>query len=112
MEERSLFRLDAIGMWTKLRPGVRAMLAQLAPLFQMWIFTNGNRSACITHGTLFGNILLPYRSLPSPSVTSKRFVCLHAAARRADSRDGTWQTRSRLIQLAKAVAVLLCQVSQ
>ena len=60
VEERSLFRLDTIGMWTKLRPGVRAMLAQLAPLFQMWIFTNGNRSACITHGTLFGNILLPY----------------------------------------------------
>ena len=60
MDERSLFRLDTIGMWTKLRPGVRAMLAQLAPLFQMWIFTNGNRSACITHGTLFGDILLPY----------------------------------------------------
>ena len=60
MGERSLFRLDAIGMWTKLRPGVRAMLAQLAPLFQMWIFTNGNRSACMTHGTLFGDIPLPH----------------------------------------------------
>ena len=43
VEERSLFKLDSIGMWTKLRPGVRAMLAQLAPLFQMWIFTNGTR---------------------------------------------------------------------
>ena len=42
-EERSLFKLDGIGMWTKLRPGVRAMLAQLAPLFQLWIFTNGTR---------------------------------------------------------------------
>ncbi len=42
-EERSLCKLDSIGMWTKLRPGVRAMLAQLAPLFQMWIFTNGTR---------------------------------------------------------------------
>ena len=45
--ERSLFKLDTIGMWTKLRPGVRAMLAQLAPLFQMWIFTNGTRCACM-----------------------------------------------------------------
>ncbi len=42
-QERSLFQLDAIGMWTKLRPGVRALLAQLAPLFQLWIFTNGTR---------------------------------------------------------------------
>ena len=46
-QEQSLFKLDAIGMWTKLRPGVRAMLAQLAPLFQMWIFTNGTRYACM-----------------------------------------------------------------
>lgn len=42
-QERSLFKLDGIAMWTKLRPGVRAMLAQLAPLFQLWIFTNGTR---------------------------------------------------------------------
>ena len=47
IEERQLFKLDAIGMWTKLRPGVRAMLAQLAPLFQMWIFTNGTRFVCM-----------------------------------------------------------------
>ncbi len=47
IEERQLFKLDAIGMWTKLRPGVRAMLAQLAPLFQMWIFTNGTRCVCM-----------------------------------------------------------------
>ena len=60
VEERSLLRLDAIGMWTKLRPGVRAMLAQLAPLFQMWIFTNGNRSACITHPKPLGQIHLPH----------------------------------------------------
>lgn len=43
--ERSLFKLDSIGMWTKLRPGVRAMLAALASQFQMWIFTNGTRCA-------------------------------------------------------------------
>ena len=42
-QERLLFKLDAIAMWTKLRPGVRALLAQLAPLFQLWIFTNGTR---------------------------------------------------------------------
>ena len=52
IEVRQLFKLDAIGMWTKLRPGVRAMLAQLAPLFQMWIFTNGTRCVCTRSATL------------------------------------------------------------
>ena len=50
-QERSLFKLDRIGMWTKLRPGVRAMLAQLAPMFQMWIFTNGTRCVCMHAGS-------------------------------------------------------------
>jgi hypothetical protein len=39
--QRSLFRLDGIGMWTKLRPGVRAFLAAAAQLFELWIHTNG-----------------------------------------------------------------------
>ena len=41
--QRGLFRLDHIGMWTKLRPGVRDFLAAAAPLFEMWIHTNGTR---------------------------------------------------------------------
>ncbi len=45
-EERSLFALTGIGMWTKLRPGVRAFLDGVAEFFELWIHTNGNRSAC------------------------------------------------------------------
>jgi hypothetical protein len=44
-EQRSLFRLDRIGMWTKLRPAVRSFLAATAPLFELWVYTNGTRYA-------------------------------------------------------------------
>lgn len=37
-----LFRLDALGMWTKLRPGVHQFLQRASPLFEFWIHTNGN----------------------------------------------------------------------
>ena len=41
--ERSLFKLEHIQMWTKLRPGVRTFLAQAKRYFELWIHTNGNR---------------------------------------------------------------------
>ena len=47
-EERSLFALTGIGMWTKLRPGVRSFLDGVAEFFELWIHTNGNRSARLT----------------------------------------------------------------
>ncbi|CAL8464910.1 g4445 [Coccomyxa elongata] len=43
-EERRLFRLDHISMWTVLRPGLRHLLATVAPLFQLWIQTNASRA--------------------------------------------------------------------
>ena len=46
-EERSLLALTQIGMWTKLRPGVRAFLDGVAEFFELWIHTNGNRSAWV-----------------------------------------------------------------
>ena len=56
-EERSLFRLESVGMWTKLRPGVRAFLAAAAQLFELWIHTNGtwcetSCGACFSAGGL------------------------------------------------------------
>ena len=42
-EDRSLFALTQIGMWTKLRPGVRAFLDKVSEFFELWIHTNGNR---------------------------------------------------------------------
>ena len=46
-EEKILFKLDRIGMWTKLRPGLRSFLAATAPLFELWVYTNGTRCAPI-----------------------------------------------------------------
>jgi RNA polymerase II C-terminal domain phosphatase-like 3/4 len=43
-DKRLLFRMDAIRMYTKLRPGVREFLAQASQYFQLWIHTNGNRA--------------------------------------------------------------------
>ncbi len=42
--QRGLHAMDRIGMWTKLRPGVREFLAAAAQSFELWIHTNGNRS--------------------------------------------------------------------
>ena len=42
-EERQLFRLERIQMWTKLRPAVRHFLETAHQHFELWIHTNGNR---------------------------------------------------------------------
>lgn len=44
-EQRLLFALPQIGMWTKLRPGVREFLSSADEFFELWIHTNGNRWA-------------------------------------------------------------------
>ncbi len=41
--QKGLHAMEKIGMWTKLRPGVRAFLAAAAQHFELWIHTNGNR---------------------------------------------------------------------
>ena len=42
--QTGLHAMEKIGMWTKLRPGVRPFLAAAAQHFELWIHTNGNRS--------------------------------------------------------------------
>jgi RNA polymerase II C-terminal domain phosphatase-like 3/4 len=43
-EARDLHRLVRLGMWTKLRPGVREFLRRAAAAFELWIYTAGSRS--------------------------------------------------------------------
>jgi NLI interacting factor-like phosphatase len=54
-EQRSLFALDGIQMWTKLRPGVRAFLRAARDLFELWIHTNANR--CVQRSWLWAGWL-------------------------------------------------------
>ncbi|KAG1672556.1 hypothetical protein FOA52_010656 [Chlamydomonas sp. UWO 241] len=56
-----LFRLNTLGMWTKLRPGVREFLRRAAEKFELWIHTNGSRAYADAvvdlldpHGMFFG----------------------------------------------------------
>ena len=42
-EQRELFRVERIQMWTKLRPAVRQFLEAAHEKFELWIHTNGNR---------------------------------------------------------------------
>lgn len=42
--QKGLHAMGHIGMWTKLRPGIREFLAAAAQSFELWIHTNGNRS--------------------------------------------------------------------
>ncbi|KAL4419249.1 hypothetical protein ABPG77_001187 [Micractinium sp. CCAP 211/92] len=64
-DQRLLFRMDAIKMWTKLRPAVREFLQRASSLFQLWIHTNGNRAYADSvvqlldpSGQLFGNRII------------------------------------------------------
>jgi hypothetical protein len=64
-DQRLLFRLDAIKMWTKLRPGVHSFLLGAARYYQLWIHTNGNRAYadCVVRlldprGELFGDRII------------------------------------------------------
>jgi len=41
--QRNLHSLEAIQMWTKLRPNCREFLQALSDKYIMWIHTNGNR---------------------------------------------------------------------
>ena len=43
-DERSLYRMDNIGMWTKLRPGVRCFLRQAASMFEIHVLTAGSQA--------------------------------------------------------------------
>eukprot|EP00775_Hariotina_reticulata_P011392 gene11392-11540_t len=43
-EERDLHRLGRVGMWTKLRPGVRDFLKRAAERFELWIYTAGSKA--------------------------------------------------------------------
>jgi hypothetical protein len=43
-ESRDLHRLVRLGMWTKLRPGVREFLRRAAARFELWVYTAGSRS--------------------------------------------------------------------
>ena len=42
--QKGLHAMGHIGMWTKLRPGIREFLSAAAQSFELWIHTNGNRS--------------------------------------------------------------------
>lgn len=64
-QQRLLFQMEEIKMWTKLRPGVREFLEQAAYHFELWIHTNGNRAyaAAVTRlldpaGALFGDRII------------------------------------------------------
>lgn len=40
-ENRMLFRISGMQMYTKLRPGIREFLRRTAEKFELWIHTNG-----------------------------------------------------------------------
>ena len=42
-EDRQIFRIERIQMWTKLRPAVRQFLYAASQQFELWIHTNGNK---------------------------------------------------------------------
>eukprot|EP00983_Pelagomonas_calceolata_P128470 1161514-Pelagomonas_calceolata.AAC.2 len=46
--QRELYRSERLGIWTKLRPGVREFLAKAAEKFELWVYSSGSR--CVWGG--------------------------------------------------------------
>ena len=63
-----------MGMWTKLRPGVHAFLAQCAPLCEMGVYTHGDRE----YAAQMAQFLDPTGSLFGSRIISQ--VCVHKHA--------------------------------
>lgn len=58
--QRELFRVSKLGMWTKLRPGLREFLRRAHEHFELWIHTAGNRCVALQHccsGALLSPVL-------------------------------------------------------
>lgn len=45
--QRELYRSERLGVWTKLRPGVRDFLSQAAEKFELWVRSSSSRYVCV-----------------------------------------------------------------
>jgi RNA polymerase II C-terminal domain phosphatase-like 3/4 len=67
-----LFRMDRLGIWVKLRPGVREFLRRCLDRFELWVYTSGTRpfaEAVVElidpHGQLFsGRVIAQGNGVP------------------------------------------------
>lgn len=66
LPNQELFRLPRVGMWTKVRPGARALLAAAAPRYELWIHTAGSRSYALAVAELLGAHYFGPRILAQP----------------------------------------------
>lgn len=72
--QAELHHLPHMGMWTKLRPGVQQLLATAAPLYELWVYTHGERD----YAQEMGRLLDPDRSIFGSRIISA--VCPHRSA--------------------------------
>ncbi|KAK9832338.1 hypothetical protein WJX74_007130 [Apatococcus lobatus] len=90
--QKGLHAMGHIGMWTKLRPGIREFLAAAAQSFELWIHTNGNRS----YATAICDLLDPTKELfgqriiaqTANAVTSDEKAQANAAKRLLEGLEG------------------------
>lgn len=73
-QQQELYKLDRLGMWTKLRPGVRDFLRRAHDRYELWIHTHGNRQYADViaelldpRGVYFGGRIVALESVPLSS---------------------------------------------
>uniref|UniRef100_A0A1D1ZU23 protein-serine/threonine phosphatase n=1 Tax=Auxenochlorella protothecoides TaxID=3075 RepID=A0A1D1ZU23_AUXPR len=96
-EDRQLFRLDDVQVWTKLRPGVRAFLAGAAELFEMTVHTNGrpDYAAAVMHvldpdGKYFGSRVVAQGGDCLKTLEEEGLAGLDAVAVIVDDNHTVW----------------------
>lgn len=98
-----LFRLERLGLWTKLRPQVREFLREAAPLYELWIYTMGDRryahemaSLLDPSGTLFdGRIISSQDSTARKTKDLDVVLGCESAALILDDSPSVWPRHGR-----------------
>ncbi|KDD74695.1 hypothetical protein H632_c1128p1 [Helicosporidium sp. ATCC 50920] len=92
-----LWRLDEQGMWTKLRPGARALLEAARPRFVLWVHTNARAdyAAAVLRrldpgGALFGDRVIAQGADLAKGLHARGLAGLEAVALVLDDNAAVW----------------------
>eukprot|EP00191_Tetraselmis_sp_GSL018_P007175 CAMPEP_0177602830 /NCGR_PEP_ID=MMETSP0419_2-20121207/15129_1 /TAXON_ID=582737 /ORGANISM="Tetraselmis sp., Strain GSL018" /LENGTH=508 /DNA_ID=CAMNT_0019096443 /DNA_START=145 /DNA_END=1669 /DNA_ORIENTATION=+ len=109
-DRRLLYHLPHMRMWTKLRPFVKEFLAAVSPMFELYIYTMGNRdyayqmASVLDPGGKFFNqrIISQNESTERLSKSLDIVLCSESKVLIVDDTDGVWPNhRGNLVRIER-----------
>jgi RNA polymerase II C-terminal domain phosphatase-like 3/4 len=114
-----LYELRYLRLWTKLRPGARALLAAAAPLCEVLIYTMGDRGYAVEMARLLdpeGSLLRPGRLIAAQDCTQSGLKDLDVVLGSAeavlilDDTPGVWRRHAANVIVAERYHYFPCSV--